>query len=125
MFIFTLSHIAFPGADDVEKEKDLVDILYDKDLHFLIFGILSYFVVNALTEFKIKYSKIAIITVIFCYIYAITDEYHQGYIAGRDVSWIDILFDMLGAIAGVGFYWLYDATVNNLKPIKDGKKLKA
>lgn len=102
--IFVLSHIAFPEADDYEKQKTISDMLYDKDLHFLIFGVLSYLVVSALIEFKIKFSIIAIITVLFCYIYGVSDEFHQGHIAGRDVSWMDVLFDVLGAMGGILFY---------------------
>ena len=30
-------------------------------------------------------------------VYAATDEYHQGFVAGRHSTWVDVLIDSLGA----------------------------
>lgn len=33
--------------------------------------------------------------------YALTDEFHQSFVPGRDPSWVDVGFDSLGAAIGL------------------------
>ena len=62
---------------------------------YFILAILAYLLLHQLYELK----PITIIyTLIFCFIYACTDEIHQSFIPGRCPSIIDVLIDTCGSI---------------------------
>lgn len=103
--IFFLSHQsgdslylpAFPGAD--------------KLAHMLAYGAL------ALSVFWFYGKKglanpgrSALITVLFCLLYGMSDEYHQSFIAFRSVSILDLLADIAGAFL-LSLIWLLNPTL--------------
>lgn len=95
-------------VDKVPTEKQKQNIVNKlnkplrKVMHFTIYLILSILVLNALNNFNIKNKTI--ITIIFCLIYALTDEYHQTFINGRTGQLSDVLIDTLGSILGTIIY---------------------
>ena len=74
-------------------------------MHFIIFFILSIFVLNAINQHNIKYKYL--ITLIICFVYAITDEYHQTLVTGRTGEFIDVIIDLLGTLTLLTIYKLY------------------
>lgn len=43
------------------------------------------------------------------FIFSATDEFHQSFVPGRSASIVDVLvFDNLGAIIGLGLYYLFE-----------------
>lgn len=46
--------------------------------------------------------KILTITIFFCILYAISDEFHQVFVPGRSVSALDVLMDGVGSVLAVG-----------------------
>lgn len=101
--IFFLSHQSgdslklpfFPGAD--------------KLAHMLAYGIL------ALSVFWYQGERVltrplrtAVLTVLFCVLYGVSDEYHQFFIPLRSASGFDILADTAGAVC-VSIVWLKNA----------------
>ncbi len=50
---------------------------------------------------KRRYALAAILAVL----YAMTDEYHQTFIAGRHGSFVDVAIDSVGALAGLLLLW--------------------
>lgn len=55
-----------------------------------------------------KYIPLVFPTLI-CFIYAVTDEFHQGFVDGRTPKVLDVLIDTAGGIAGAGIivlFWL-------------------
>jgi VanZ family protein len=54
--------------------------------------------------------------------FAITDEFHQMFVPGRQGAWLDVVIDSVGAAAGLSLLWLYvrwkhRATRNNSVPV--------
>jgi len=47
----------------------------------------------------------AALAVLFCLLYAATDEFHQSFIASRYASVADVGFDTLGATLGITLLW--------------------
>jgi VanZ family protein len=47
----------------------------------------------------------AIVAVFYCFLYGISDEYHQSFIPGRFVSGWDVAADVFGASL-VAWFWL-------------------
>jgi VanZ family protein len=47
-----------------------------------------------------------LITLGVCLIYALSDEYHQSFVPGRNSTLLDVGIDMIGASVGVMVWWL-------------------
>lgn len=46
------------------------------------------------------------VSLIFCFLYACSDEIHQIFVSGRSCEWKDVLFDSTGAVIGVAASFL-------------------
>ena len=47
----------------------------------------------------------AALTLVFIFVYALTDEWHQSFVPSRTASFGDVLIDLLGGICGI--IWTY------------------
>jgi VanZ family protein len=47
----------------------------------------------------------AMFAILFCALYAVTDEIHQYFVATRQASALDVLWDSAGAVLGLLFLW--------------------
>lgn len=65
--------------------------------HVAEYFILSILVYNILKFFR-KTNKNYLLTIIFCFLFAIADEYHQTLINGRTGQFSDCLIDMAGCL---------------------------
>ncbi len=72
-----------------------------KCAHASIYFVLSILVMIFMTQVKNKKIwYLNIITILICFIYACTDEYHQTFVIGRTGKISDVLIDMIGVILG-------------------------
>ena len=73
--------------------------------HFGEYGILGLLVTMFLLTFDSITRKkyIIIITTLWCFLYAVSDEVHQGFVDGRSPMVRDVLIDTAGGFAAVGF----------------------
>jgi VanZ family protein len=55
----------------------------------------------------VKVKKSFIITFIFCFLYAVSDEVHQIFVPGRAFAIRDIIIDTSGAALGLGIIALF------------------
>lgn len=107
----------------VEDNKvDKIVEKYNKPLrkitHFTIYLILALLIYSATNLTNIKYKKI--LTIIICFIYALTDEYHQTFISGRTGLFSDVIIDTLGSLTYILYITLKDkikkkARIQNIK----------
>lgn len=74
--------------------------------HFTEYAVLGILLVNFINEFKILSIKVIIISVILCMFYAISDEIHQLFSAGRSARILDVFIDTLGSSTGIIIYKL-------------------
>lgn len=70
---------------------------------YLILGILLF---NVLKDYNIINTKLVIITIMFCFTYAISDEVHQLFIQSRSGKFSDVLIDTIGSSIGSFIYYL-------------------
>lgn len=92
---------------DKEEIKDLTIFLNKplrKCMHATVYLILSILILFALSRSNKKISHPIKLTIIICFLYAITDEFHQIFIQGRTPQITDVLIDTFGAIIGAKIY---------------------
>ena len=109
LIIFLLSHQPNSGQAThsvIEKiipfikEQSIIDILnfiIRKLAHVTEYLILSIITYSLLNEYQLKEKKKIYITIIFCFIFAITDELHQTLVMGRTGRFLDCIIDTTGA----------------------------
>lgn len=97
-----------------EKTQDAVNFVVRKSGHlvlFALFGVLTYFLAACFSEKNKMYWFPSLFSLPFCIVYAISDEIHQTFVAGRHGKAIDVIVDAMGAVIGtliaVGIVSLY------------------
>ena len=89
---------------DITSEEELkiissTSFLVRKLAHFTVYfilGILAY-----LTLSSYLFPKTIIYSIVFCVVYAITDEVHQLFLEGRAFKFLDIFIDTCGSVSGI------------------------
>ena len=93
-----------------ERKEEIVDntsSIVRTMAHFTEYLILGILVVNVLKDYYKLNIKIIIMGILFCIVYAISDELHQLFISGRSFQFRDLLVDSVGSILGsLGLYKL-------------------
>ncbi len=74
-------------------EFDWADLFVKKGGHLFGYGLLAFAYIFA---FKFDPSKLKLAWLLAIF-YAVTDEFHQSFVAGRMASWIDVTIDGTGA----------------------------
>ena len=88
-----------------EKENEIIEKytypirkLAHYTLYFIL-GILSFLVVK---DYSIN-KKLIIYSLLICFLYACSDEFHQLFIPGRSGEFRDVMIDSTGGIIGIVF----------------------
>lgn len=91
------------NASKEEKEKvyDVLNYAVRKTAHFTEYAILGILSLNVLRFYKLKKKQIIIYALIFCALYASSDEIHQIFSSGRSPMITDVFIDTAGSILGI------------------------
>jgi len=76
----------------------------DKLLHLGEYGILGYLLARALGQYQLKRRVLFMTAVSVCFVYGISDEFHQFFVPNRCSSVVDIIADVIGSSLGIGIY---------------------
>jgi VanZ family protein len=80
-----------------------LDLLISSGAHVLVFGVLAFVLAWALGE-RPGGLPLAFVLAL---VYALTDESHQMFVPGRHADPMDLLWDAVGALIGLGLWaWL-------------------
>ena len=71
-----------------------------KVAHFTIYAVLGFLFALLFKEYNYSFKHIFIRAVVFSFLYACTDEFHQLFISGRSCELRDVAIDSLGAAFG-------------------------
>lgn len=82
-------------------------------IEFFILGILSFLFYSQF--FINRYTKIIIVSVVFCLAYAIFDEIHQIFVPGRVASVKDVFVDLAGSSFGIALARLSGSAYRKIK----------
>lgn len=113
--IFVLSSL--PSAD--VPDFGLLDALVKNGGHFVGYALLALAYSFALPR---RFSRLerGVAAVGLALLYALSDEFHQSFIAGRSASWSDILVDGLGASIAA-LLWARYSPNSNSNPINSSE----
>lgn len=98
VFVEQLHYIA-PSID-----QQLLTFLVRKGAHIFAYFVLGILMVNALRQVnlsKFKFNRPAVLSIIVCALYAVSDEFHQLFVSGRSGELRDIIIDSCAAMAGI------------------------
>lgn len=98
--IFYLSHQ--PGLKS--GLPDFWDFAFRKIAHISEYAVLTFLLIKTFVHHKITHKNAAILALIISVCYAIGDEYHQIFVAGRSGCIRDILVDSVGIFFIAIFY---------------------
>ena len=74
--------------------------------HFSEYFVLGLLVANAFRVSGVFGLKGFIYSLLFCILYAVSDEFHQYFVPGRSTEFKDIVMDTIGSVVGIGLYSL-------------------
>ena len=75
--------------------------------HFGIYTLLGLASMGFIATFNLKRKNQILITTVWGFLYASTDELHQMFINGRNASFLDVLLDTSGVIFGILLIIIY------------------
>jgi len=91
----------------------------DKLLHFAAYFVMGCLSWRAFHHLRLKNSRRVLLSMLFCILYGLSDEWHQSFVPGRESSLLDWLADSLGAAAALSVALL----INRRLGQSAGKKL--
>ena len=93
------------------KESTVIETInfcIRKGAHFIEYFILSILVYTLLKEYTKEKKKTILLCIIICFLYSITDEFHQSFIPGRTGIFTDCLVDTSGSITYIALNIFYN-----------------
>lgn len=78
---------------------ELATFIVRKVAHFSEYMILFFLAYNVSITYT-REKQVRLFLIIFVFLYACTDEFHQNFIPGRNMAFKDVLIDTLGGIVG-------------------------
>ena len=78
--------------------------LPDYLLHLFEYLPLGFLMCRAIknTNNKISLKRSCVLSIVLVILYAGSDEFHQSFVVGRDASLLDLFFDGVGSVIGIG-----------------------
>jgi VanZ family protein len=103
--VFWAFVIFFFSAQPTQRASRIYweDFIIKKSAHIIEYFVLSLLLFRALISQKIEKTKSLKISALVSVIYAITDEFHQSFVPGRDATVRDVLIDSFGVFLAVYF----------------------
>ena len=107
------------GAGELqERVFGTLELLLRKGAHAFLYALLGLFVAAALDSYGVKKNRF-LITIVFCFFYAVSDETHQYFVDGRNAAFTDVIIDTIGACAGYYVFYLFTKITSACTPAKN------
>lgn len=97
-----------------EKENEIIEKytypirkLAHYTLYFVL-GILSFLVVK---DYSIN-KKLIIYSLLICFLYACSDEFHQLFVIGRSASIKDVIIDTFGSFCSISIFYIFNKKIS-------------
>lgn len=102
--LFSVFYPYFKSMTDMQKQEIIngASFLIRKAAHFSIYALLGVFSFLTFYSYsKIKKTARLVISFFICFIFAMSDEWHQTFIVGRSGEIRDVLIDSSGALIAI------------------------
>ena len=99
--------IILKNSLDNEKIIETFVFLIRKVAHFFLYFVLGILWMNLLKEHRVSLGKQVIYSLLFCIMYACSDEIHQLFIPGRSGNIIDTMIDTTGSLCSIITIYLF------------------
>ncbi len=83
----------------------VIEFFIRKGAHFSVFFLLGFFTIGVLRSFYTKGKSSMFLSLLFVFLYACLDEYHQKLTGGRTPLWEDVMIDSVGGLCGILFFF--------------------
>ena len=90
-----------------------VDFILEVAAHFILYAVLAALLMRALDSKKTGGWHAFGLAVLICGAYALSDEFHQSFVPGREPDGLDVVVDLAGAVFGAGLWWVWWAVRRN------------
>lgn len=114
-----------PNESKIEHASTLLNSPVRKLMHASVYFVLAFIIiifVNMLFKNN-KYLLSLFITIVLCFVFAMTDEYHQTLVVGRTGQFLDVIIDTAGALVGTLFYGTYYVVYKMGKNTEENEEL--
>lgn len=97
-----------------EKENEIIEkYTYPirKFAHYTLYfvlGILSFLVVK---DYSIN-KKLIIYSLLICFSYACSDEFHQLFVIGRSARVLDVIIDTFGSFCSISIFYIFNKKIS-------------
>ncbi|MFZ5986009.1 MAG: VanZ family protein [Bacillota bacterium] len=85
--------------------------IFRKIMHFLEYGLLAVLIFNAVRLLKLRWWKVAGLTLLLAVVTAMFDEFYQSSVPGRSPKVLDVLIDSMGALTAIMLCLLFRGLV--------------
>ena len=89
--------------DPPRHPDNLIDTVVKKMIHVAEYAILACLLWRALSNAKSASNNPTALSLILSFLYALSDEYHQSLVPGRNCSVVDVGIDAMGALLFLAF----------------------
>ncbi|QFT90723.1 VanZ like family protein [Bacillus sp. THAF10] len=93
-------------APDASLNIESISFFVRKNAHFLAYLVLGLLTFFAFRKSGVGHKKGAILAFIVSILYAVSDEVHQLFVPGRSGQVSDVVLDSVGALTGIGIYFM-------------------
>ena len=93
---------------------ELLTFIIRKLAHMFLYFMLTILTYNCFKQFNFKKKYLIIL---FCFLYAISDEIHQLFIVNRSCELRDVLIDMIGVL--IGYIFMKGVLLNERKKLSN------
>lgn len=121
LFLDMFSNIGSDAALDAIASG--AEFFVRKAAHFSLYLLLGIYVTGFVTQFGLNTRKTAAAVILWCFLYAVSDEAHQYFVPGRACRLYDMLIDTCGAAAGLLLFRRFFKLCNNKKRGEKRKKI--
>ena len=95
--------------EEVKKKVEDSTFLVRKTAHFTEYLILGILVLQLLSDYTKINKRMLIVSLIICYLYAVSDEVHQIFIPDRTAKVLDTFIDGAGSLVGITIYSIFQS----------------
>ena len=85
----------------VPASQGIATFLVRKSAHMFLYFILGIMVYSLSREFKLSDRRRTLYSLLFVFLYAISDEFHQKFVIGRSSELRDVFIDSIAGLLGI------------------------